>query len=284
LDVKKYIETGIIDDYLMGFVSEQERQEVLCLSKIYPEINEVLRSSENIMSTWAADFSEAPPAHLRAKILDNLPPQEELAEQDPTEQSEDKSELIDFSELDSRKEETSKPNYWSYAAAIAFIFGALMVWQWQSARSSSLDMKGEMLTQQEQMQEMQENLAAMASDKQQKESLLAVVSDPAVQKIVMAPAKEDMNATAAMYWNKETQRVYFHRLALPAEPSDSQYQLWAIIDGKPKSMGMVSLEENVAWQELETLESAQAFAITLEPMGGSESPTLENMMVIGKVG
>ncbi len=267
----------------MGFVSEQERQEVQCLSKIYPEINEVLRSSENIMSTWAADFSEAPPAHLRAKILDNLPPQEELAEQDPAERSEDKSKVIDFSELDSRKELTSKPNYWSYAAAIAFIFGALMVWQWQSARSSSLEMKNEMLVQEAQMQEMQETFDAMALDKQQKESLLAVVSDPAVQKVVMGPAKEDMNATAAMYWNKETQKAYFHRLALPAEPSDSQYQLWAIIDGKPKSMGMVSLEENVAWQELERVENAQAFAITLEPMGGSESPTLENMMVIGNV-
>ena len=99
----------------------------------------------------------------------------------------------------------------------------------------------------------------------------------------MGPAKEDMNAPAAMYWNKETPKAYFHRLALPAEPSDSQYQLWAIIDGKPKSMGMVSLEENVAWQELERVENAQAFAITLEPMGGSESPTLENMMVIGNV-
>jgi anti-sigma-K factor RskA len=283
LDVKKYIESGIIDDYLMGFVSEQERQEVQCLSKIYPEINEVLRSSENIMSTWAADFSEAPPAHLRAKILDNLPPQEDLPKQDPTEQKEDKSILIDFSEIDQDKDESPKVNYWSYAAAIAFIFGALMVWQWQSARSNSLEMKDEMLVQQEQMEDLKNNYEEMASTMQLKDGLLAVVSDPDVQKIVLGPAKEDMNANSAMYWNKVTQKAYFHRLALPAEPSDSQYQLWAIVDGKPQSLGMVSLEENVAWQELSTVEGAQAFAITLEPMGGSESPTLENMMVIGTV-
>ena len=47
---------------------------------------------------------------------------------------------------------------------------------------------------------------------------------------------------------------------------------------------MISLERNVAWQEIGEVEGAQAFAITLEPMGGSESPTLENMMVIGTVG
>lgn len=268
----------------MGFVSEQERQEVQCLSKIYPEINEVLRASENIMSTWAAVSAEAPPEHLRAKILDNLPRQEALPEQDPTEQKEDKSVVIDFSELDSDKDDSPKINYWSYAAAIAFIFGALMVWQWQSARSSSLDMKNDMLVQQEQMQELKVNMEEIASDKLLKEGLLTVISDPAVQKIVMGPAKEDMNANSAMYWNKETQMAYFHRLALPAEPSDSQYQLWAIVDGKPKSLGMVSLEKNVAWQQLETIADVQAFAITLEPMGGSESPTMENMMVIGAVG
>ena len=281
MDVKKYIETGIIDDYLMGFVSEQERQEVLCLSKIYPEINEVLRSSENIMSTWAAKSSEAPPQYLRAKILDKLPRQEDLPEQDPTEQTEDKSIPIDFSELDLDKEEGSKINYWSYAAVIAFVFGAVMFWQWQGVRSGSLDRKIEMLVQQEQMKDLRVNFEEMASDKKQKEDLFTVVSDPVVQKVVMSPAKEGVNAAATVYWNKETRMAYFHRLALPIEPIDRQYQLWAIVNGKPKSLGMVSLQKNIVWQELERIAEVQAFAITLEPMGGSESPTMENMMVIG---
>ena len=265
----------------MGFVSEQERQEVLCLSKIYPEINEVLRSSENIMSTWAAKSSAAPPKYLRAKILDNLPRQEDLPEQDPTEQTEDKSIPIDFSELDLDKEAGSKTNYWSYAAVIAFIFGAVMFWQWQGVRSGSLDRKNEMLVQQEQMEDLKVNLEEMASDKKQKEDLFAVVSDPVVQKVVMSPAKEGVNATSTMYWNKETRVAYFHRLALPIEPIDRQYQLWAFVGGKPKSLGMVSLEKNIAWQKLEAIAEVQAFAITLEPMGGSEIPTMENMMVIG---
>jgi anti-sigma-K factor RskA len=97
----------------------------------------------------------------------------------------------------------------------------------------------------------------------------------------MSPAKEGVNAAATVYWNKETRMAYFHRLALPIEPIDRQYQLWAIVNGKPKSLGMVSLQKSIVWQELERIAEVQAFAITLEPMGGSESPTMENMMVIG---
>jgi anti-sigma-K factor RskA len=46
---------------------------------------------------------------------------------------------------------------------------------------------------------------------------------------------------------------------------------------------MVSLEKNIVWQKLEAIAEVQAFAVTLEPIGGSESPTMEKMMVIGKL-
>lgn len=270
----------------MGFVSEQERQEVQCLSKIYPEINEVLQASENVMSTWAAGFAEAPPAHLRAKILDNLPAQDEPDLSEASTQVKDNSKVISMTQESAPAEKgpQSKTNYWSYAAAIAFLFGALMVWQWQDARQQSVKMNEQLAAQEQTLDAMKADMQSLNTEMENKESLLAVVSDPEVQKIVMGPAKEDMNATAAMYWNKSSRKAYFHRLALPAEPSDSQYQLWAIVGGKPQSLGMISLERNVAWQEIGEVEGAQAFAITLEPMGGSESPTLENMMVIGTVG
>ena len=68
MDPKKYIESGIIDDYVMGFVSEQEQREVQCLSKIYPEINEALRQAEDLMGTWALESAMEPPAGLKEKI------------------------------------------------------------------------------------------------------------------------------------------------------------------------------------------------------------------------
>ena len=61
-----------------------------------------------------------------------------------------------------------------------------------------------------------------------------------------------------------------------------QYQLWALVDGKPVSAGMYSAEKDTK-EILANIPKAQAFAITLEKQGGSTSPTMENMFVMGNI-
>jgi anti-sigma-K factor RskA len=61
-----------------------------------------------------------------------------------------------------------------------------------------------------------------------------------------------------------------------------QYQLWAIVDGKPVSAGIYS-EDKDSQIVLSKIENPQAFAITLEKQGGSIVPTMENMFVIGNI-
>jgi anti-sigma-K factor RskA len=34
---------------------------------------------------------------------------------------------------------------------------------------------------------------------------------------------------------------------------------------------------------METIQKAQAFAVTIEPMGGSANPTMEKMLVMGAI-
>ncbi len=68
---------------------------------------------------------------------------------------------------------------------------------------------------------------------------------------------------------------------LPTPPTDKQYQLWALVDGKPVDAGMITDLEDL--QAMKEMPEAQAFAITLEPKGGSVNPTLEQLYVIGNV-
>lgn len=69
---------------------------------------------------------------------------------------------------------------------------------------------------------------------------------------------------------------------LPQAPEGFQYQLWAIVDGAPVDAGLLEGLED--WQNMKDISGeAVAFAITLEPEGGSASPTMEEMVVIGNV-
>jgi hypothetical protein len=61
--------------------------------------------------------------------------------------------------------------------------------------------------------------------------------------------------------------VYLSSVKLPVAPEGKQYQLWAIVDGKPVDAGLLDNPET--FEKMKSLGNAQAFAISLEAKGGS---------------
>jgi anti-sigma-K factor RskA len=92
------------------------------------------------------------------------------------------------------------------------------------------------------------------------------------------------DAFAFVYVNNIRKTSFLDVVKLPDPPAEKQYQLWAIVDGKPTDMGVFALTtENGALQTVPFIENAQAYAVTLEPKGGSVAPTLDQMYVVGSV-
>ena len=71
---------------------------------------------------------------------------------------------------------------------------------------------------------------------------------------------------------------------MPVNDKDHQYQLWALVGGKPIDLGVFdkSPKDTTDMKEMKSIASAEAFAVTLEPRGGSINPTMNEMMVLGK--
>ncbi|MEZ4904504.1 MAG: anti-sigma factor [Spirosomataceae bacterium] len=81
--------------------------------------------------------------------------------------------------------------------------------------------------------------------------------------------------------NPNTQEVQLNVLSLPTPTSDKQYQLWALVGGNPVDLGVFDV--NTAMQKMKAIPKADAFAVTLEKKGGSPTPHLEELYVMGKV-
>jgi len=62
---------------------------------------------------------------------------------------------------------------------------------------------------------------------------------------------------------------------LPVLPANRSYQLWTIVGGKPVSHGVFELDANGAAQLLgePAPGMAEAYAVTVEPLGGVSEPT-----------
>jgi hypothetical protein len=97
------------------------------------------------------------------------------------------------------------------------------------------------------------------------------------------PAAPD--AAAKIFWMKNTGEVYIDPSNLPEAPAGKQYQLWGIVDGKPVDGGMIHLKSGETYQilKMKSFGKADAFAITLEKEGGSPTPDLTQLYVMGKI-
>jgi len=79
--------------------------------------------------------------------------------------------------------------------------------------------------------------------------------------------------------------VNLYNAKLPATDKNHQYQLWAIASGKPVDLGVFDNTEtdSANIKAMKSIGVAQAFAVTIEPRGGSVNPTMDQMVAIASL-
>jgi anti-sigma-K factor RskA len=256
MNTQEYITSGILEDYALGLLGPQETREVECLSSIYPEIQEHLRQLEGALDRYAQAKAIEPKPETRSKILaaiDQLPPK---AQQNET--------LIVPLVPAEAKIRSIRPYQWAAAASAILAVACLALY------FSTRQTQQETLAQLEQIK----------SEKEQLDNNYQIVSSGTRVELKGLEAK-DPTALVTLYWNKKSQAVSIEVNQLPATAADKQYQLWALVDGNPVDLGVFDLVNGL--QAMKNIPNAQAFAITLEKKGGSPTPTLSEMYVLGNV-
>ncbi|MCP9755719.1 anti-sigma factor [Lacihabitans sp. CCS-44] len=266
MNTSEYIASGILEAYVLGSVTPQEKQEVECLSKIYPEIKTELTTIEETMETYAKMHEVKPSAQLKSKIFAQMNFDQEIEEGGNVLENETQEEIIE-------REVKVIPMWSKIAVAASVVFGLLLGWTFQNSREIS--------------NELAATKAQMESEKalsSKSEGLLALYKDSKNVPMELKGVEKSPDSKVMAFWNKETEEMKLMVENLPAVPKGKQYQVWGIVDGKPVDMGMIDLNfENKILAMKVPKGNIAAFAITLEKQGGSPTPTLEEMYVIGNV-
>ncbi len=101
-------------------------------------------------------------------------------------------------------------------------------------------------------------------------------------RVPLNPSREARGATATVLYNARLGKILYND-TLSSPPTDKSYQLWLVpADGNPISAGVMPTGMNV--HILTTVPAgtqAKAFAVTIEPTGGSPQPTGPKVLVGG---
>jgi anti-sigma-K factor RskA len=264
VNLQEYIASGILELYAMGEFSEQERSEVEQNLLRYHELRAELTRVEETQESMLMQTAIKPRASIKGIL---------------------------FEKIDARQPQArmvSTPGipvsaFWKWAAAASFtlaIVSAYLAYEyhgrWKSTQTNLTDLLAQNQRMANDYNRVNQRLDKIEDD-------LNVIDNPAFKRVVMKGTDNAPYATACVYWNENTDEVYLSIQRMKALAQDNQYQLWAIVDGKPVDAGVFDGDFKDLLKMKNIAGGAAAFAVTVEPRGGQESPTLSTMQVVGNV-
>ncbi|MFD0963304.1 anti-sigma factor [Pseudofulvibacter geojedonensis] len=252
-NIQEFIDSGMLELYVAGVLSEQENLEIHNIIEEHKEVKEYVISLEKDIAKFTGLYS---------------PSSFSLESTDITKNSANETKVIQMPQ--------AKKNWTTYTGWAASVILALGLtynfFQNESLKNKVVDINNEKEVIQEKLN--------------QSESLLNIIRNKDVVEIPLN-AQNNFNAYAKIYWNKSTQDVHLDVKGLPEPPEGKVYQVWSLtLDPlTPTSLGtldgFVNNESKIF--TIKNPNESQAFGITLEPKGGSETPTMNQLHTLGVV-
>ena len=279
MDIRSIITSGILELYVNGLASPGEVQEVEELAAKHPEIQLEIDAIRQALEQYVLAHQVRPPAGLKTKIMERIEgtPKPRPAESKP---ATDGSPARTFD--NGKSGSVSIASVATWLLALGMIAACVTAYLFYDQNKKT---QAELAAAQAQSEQFKlECETRQKRDDALKDQFIAI-RHQATRPIHLKGTKLAEDAVAVVYWNNIRRTSYLDVVNLPVPPAGKQYQLWAIVDGKLAGMGVFEVKPDS--NDLLTVpfvENAQAFAVTLEPQGGSETPTLDQMYVIGNVG
>ena len=272
MNSKEIISSGLLELYALGQCNAAEKELVEKMAVQHADVREELDAAIHALESYLLSNEQTPPAGLKEKIAAAL----------KDEMSEVKKEAKVIN-LNAGKENSSADSnrifkFLAAASIVLLIMSSIMNYHFNSRLQETQDKLAQLKTEKDVLSgeiEVQKNNNWLMEKKMEVwEKDMAVLKKPGLVPMEMKGMPVAPEAKAMVYLDTKTNDVYLEINNLPKAPEGMQYQLWAIMKGKPVNAGMIELCEQpdtCGIHKMTTMD-AHAFAISLEKKGGSETP------------
>ncbi len=278
VDINEYIASGILESVTLGLASPQEVQEVACLSKIYPEIQAEFIRVQKRCEELMLENAQTPDSSVRASLLKTIA-------ETPQEKAPEKKQETKIVPLNTVPEIKGVNPMWKMMAAASLVLtiGIGALWFLSNREVKRLDKI--MASMEKDQLKNDQILQAMTIEKDHLQTVQEVLTEQSMRTVMMKGTEMEPEASVKVMWSKDMKKAVMHAEKITPPPANMQYQLWVIADGKPLSVGLFNYDEVEQMTEPFDVnaQNITAFAITLEKMGGSPTPTMEKMVVMGPI-
>jgi anti-sigma-K factor RskA len=267
------MESGILELYVLGDISAEEKLQVEEMAAKFPAVKAEIDEIGASMERYAQENAVEPRQELRQRVLNSL----------VTNLGDDNT----FSKIKTHQDDEhfiTPPvarinSFYKYAFAACLTLLLISIYGLVNLYSKLQDSNTQLTA-------LQSDKVRIANQVNLMETQLDMYRDTTFKVLKLKGTAKTPTAAMVLAWNSVSKKVMIDMevTKLPRHDKQHQYQLWALVGGKPVDMGVFDMpaSDTASVKEMKAIASADEFAVTLEPMGGSVNPTLDQMVVIGK--
>ncbi len=248
--------SGILELYVLDQLSPAEKAEAERYLEMYPELLRDVREIELSLEVLAMSTARAAPAGLKEKLLSEI--RSQAGQTDSSSRT--------------KKERNQNWKYLAFLLAMSTLLLGYFFWK----KDRALDrIQEEIALLRDTCTQTQEQLTEQLR-------ILQQLTYPENQILHFTAMPSFAQTDLYFHHNATSKRNFIQVRQLPPKSEEQQYQLWALKPAQAPVPLDVFDAPLTGIIEVEYVEETPTYAITIEPRGGRETPTLENL--IGTVG
>ncbi|MGC4101825.1 anti-sigma factor [Ferruginibacter sp.] len=249
MNSNEFITSGIIETYVMGLCTAQEKAEVESMCLQYPEVQSAVLAFETALEKQFMDNPSSTTAALDEKILSSL--------------SELNTPVIPIA--------SKKMNWWkpAVAASLVLLIGSTVF---------NYTLYDKIKKQDRLLAEKETAAATLPTDDYN------ILKNPAITPVAMNGVGPHTICRCTMFWDKKTNKAYIMIHHLAKQKPGNNYQLWATVNGQPVSVGIIDDTIRDRFIAVSNVPGdATGFTVTLEKAGGAATPTTDQTYLVGRI-
>jgi anti-sigma-K factor RskA len=260
MNIKDYIESGIVASFVLGIASETERKEFEFLSKQYPELIEAKRAFEQALEVQLMKEAVPVPDGIKERVLSSL-------------------QMFPVNRMQNEEREYKTPVFRINGLKI-FAAACLLLSTGTSYFAFYFKEKYKKLQKANTELKRNRNISAHTNP------LLAlhpIVRKPSVKWSALVEKEDPSHCMAHVYWDSATTNTFLLVGYIPEPFSEKQFHLWTIVDNQAINLGMFDVKLQGSLIQMKNVEKANKFVVTKGQKGDSFAPLPEAIYAVGRL-
>jgi anti-sigma-K factor RskA len=246
MDVNELISSGLLELYVLGQVSAEERSTIEAMAANNTIVQEELHAIGEALEQYAKTLSQAPNSQVKSSLL----------------------ETVKAKKAEEKSRNNSKGSIGWASILLLTTLGLLSALIWKYNQLQQLESA---------YTTYQENCDSIRELYNQQNDLLENINQPNNRIIPLEPTEKYPTTSLNFFYNPESKQNYLQIKALPPLAANQSYQLWSLKGDQAIPLDVFQIGDTTLLA-VQFEDSTDAYAITIEPMGGSPTPTLGNLI------